>query len=170
MGISKDKEAYEEWEAWEKYDARDGGGCAGTRAGRGVQMAEMDAAQDSWRSGAGSPRVGQHTFMHTHAVPLPAFSEMTIIHYTDLLPECSPTAASAGLSGFHSGLESICPLPPRLQTFSTTDARPLCTFITVLPFIIVFNAAGSGVALTPAHQSAHLQSRSDGSFWSSSKG
>lgn len=67
VGISKDKEAYEEWEAWEKYDARDGGGCAGTRAGRGVQMAEMDATQDSLRSGAGSEESGAaHIHAHAH--------------------------------------------------------------------------------------------------------
>lgn len=65
-----------------------------------------------WEVEQAAKRVGQHTFMHTHPVPLLAFSEITIIHYTDLLPECSPTAASAGLSVFHSGLESICPLPP----------------------------------------------------------
>lgn len=45
MGISRDKEAYEEWEARERHDAKDSVGCVGTHAGSVVQMAEMDATQ-----------------------------------------------------------------------------------------------------------------------------
>lgn len=44
VGISADKEAYEELEAWEKHRASDGVGRAAATAGRAVQMAEMDAA------------------------------------------------------------------------------------------------------------------------------
>lgn len=67
MGISRDKEPYEEWEARERRHAKDGAGCVGTHAGGAVQMAEMDATQTSLRSGAA-------VYTHTHTLLL---SEMT---------------------------------------------------------------------------------------------
>lgn len=63
MGISKDKEAYEQLEAWGKHGASNA-----TRAGRGAQMAEMDAAQE--RVGEveqGEKRAGQPVAAHARA-------------------------------------------------------------------------------------------------------
>lgn len=49
------------------------------------------------------------------------------------------------------------PTPPRLQTFSATDACPPCTFSSILPFIIVLNASRQRSRFNLPHQSAHLR-------------
>lgn len=111
MGVSGDKEAYEEWEAGERGDAKDGAGYVGTHAVSAVQMAEMDATQKrvweveqreerSSSTNTHNTRLHAHTHTYTLSGSTLTFSQMTVIHYwsfTDLLPECSPTVTPADL-------------------------------------------------------------------------
>lgn len=64
MGISKDKEAYEEWEAWEKHGASDRvGSAAATRADGG----DGCCPGESLRMGAGREESGAAAAARAHA-------------------------------------------------------------------------------------------------------
>lgn len=130
------------------------------RAGRGAQMAEMDAAQErGWEVEQGEERAGQQwlrTHVHTHTFSTDFqwnyYNSLQVL--TDLLAECPPTASSAGLSVFHSGLEPICSLLPDSRhseawTHSAPSFRLLSSSLQ--------QAEDFSLALTPARPSAHLR-------------
>lgn len=151
MGISKDKEAYEEWEAWGKH-----GASVQAEERRWPRWMLPRREAEKWsreRREQGSSGCAR---MCTRTLSQPNFSEMTTIHcrsLTDLLAECPPTASSAGLSVFHSGLEPICSLLPdsrhsAARTHSAPSFRLLSSSLQ--------QAEDFSLALTPARPSAHL--------------
>lgn len=172
MGVSGDKEAYEEWEAGERGDAKDSTGYVGTHAVNAVQMAEMDATQKrvweveqrekrSSSTNTHNTHLLAHTHPHIHTLWLyPVIqpndsNSLLVFHwpFTRVLTHCD---SSRPLPACHSGLESIHPL--LAETFSTTDSAwlPLPTLSSLsLPFSMQWRDSFI-VLYSPAHWSACL--------------
>lgn len=124
VGISKDKEAYEEWEAWGKHGAS---AQAEERRWPRWMLPRREAEKWSRERRARGSSGSAHTCMRKRTLSQPTFSEMTTIHYgslTDLFAECPPTASPAGPSVLHSGLESICSRTSDIQQHGRFQHRP----------------------------------------------